>query len=225
MNFLSVQVREASFYLKIMDSAKSRALKNKEQREYDSIQENPSRDLLVAESDSEELRDDIRSENSRGSNGIRRIPEGVGSDSGIIKRRYFSPTWPMEQRIDEVNKQQKRDGSHILRTILFRINLQRAANQSDPHQVRQLYPIIRISKTKIRLNSSNGKEQNSQAMSTTENTNTDSTYSGNLKQDNRRTKQTRHLRRLLSKERVTHNPVPGVGDNANTGLVRDREKQ
>ncbi|KAA6319931.1 MAG: hypothetical protein EZS28_054755, partial [Streblomastix strix] len=58
------------------------------EREYDSTQGNPSRTLLVARSDSEELRDDTRSENSRGSNGIRRIPEGLGSDSGTTNRRY-----------------------------------------------------------------------------------------------------------------------------------------
>ncbi|KAA6375751.1 MAG: hypothetical protein EZS28_028722 [Streblomastix strix] len=50
------------------------------EREYDSTQGNPSRALLVAVSDSDELRDDIRSENSRGSDGIRRISKGLGSD-------------------------------------------------------------------------------------------------------------------------------------------------
>ncbi|KAA6354245.1 MAG: hypothetical protein EZS28_050229 [Streblomastix strix] len=59
-------------------------------------------------------------------------------------------------------------------------------------------------------------------MSTTENTNTDPTYSGNLKQDNRRTKQTKHLGRLFSKERDFHIPVLSVADNTNTGLVRNR---
>ncbi|KAA6334223.1 MAG: hypothetical protein EZS28_053089, partial [Streblomastix strix] len=159
------------------------------EREYDSTQGNPSRALLVVGSDSEEQRNDIRSENSRGSDGIRRIPEGLGSDSGTVNRRYFSPTWRMEQGTEEMDKQQEGDGSHFLRSIPLRISLQRAANQSDPHQVRQLYRSIRFSKAKSRGNFSSGGEENSQAMSTTENTNTDSTYSGNIEQDNRRTKQ------------------------------------
>ncbi|KAA6348219.1 MAG: hypothetical protein EZS28_051991, partial [Streblomastix strix] len=57
----------------------------------------PSGALLVAESDSEELRDDIRSEDPRGSDGVGRISEGLRSDSGTTNRRYFSPTWRMEQ--------------------------------------------------------------------------------------------------------------------------------
>ncbi|KAA6357405.1 MAG: hypothetical protein EZS28_047067, partial [Streblomastix strix] len=109
------------------------------EREYDSTQRDPSRALLVAGSDSEELRNDIRSEDSRGSDGIRCIPERLGSDSGTVNMRQFSATWRMEQGTEEMDKQQEGDGSHILRTIPLRISLQRAANQSDPHQVRQLY--------------------------------------------------------------------------------------
>ncbi|KAA6393403.1 MAG: hypothetical protein EZS28_011073 [Streblomastix strix] len=195
------------------------------EREYDSTQENPSRTLLMARSDSEELRDDTRSENSRGSDGIRRIPEGFGSDSGTINRRYFSPTWKMEQGTEEVDKQQEGDGSHILRSIPLRISLQRAANQSDPHQVRQLFRSIRFSKTKSRINLSSGSEENSQVMSTTENTNTDSTYSGSFKQNNRRTKQVKYPRRLFSRERDIHSLVLSVVDNTNTGLVRNMRKQ
>ncbi|KAA6371229.1 MAG: hypothetical protein EZS28_033244, partial [Streblomastix strix] len=195
------------------------------EREYDSTQGNPSRTLLVARSDSEELRDDIRSEDSRGSDGIGRISEGLGSDSGTTNRRYFSPTWRMEQGTEEVDKQQEGDGSHILRSIPLRISLQRAANQSDSHQVRQLYRSVRFSKTKSRINLSSGSEENSQAMSTTENTNTDSTYSGSFKQDNRRTKQIEHSGRLFSKERDFHSPVLSMADNTNTGLVRNRVKQ
>ncbi|KAA6324866.1 MAG: hypothetical protein EZS28_054138, partial [Streblomastix strix] len=145
------------------------------EREYDSTQENPSRVLLVVGSDSEEQRDDIRSEKSRGSDGIGRISEGLVSDSGAVNRRYFSPTWRMEQGTEKMDKQQEGDRSHILRSIPLRISLQRAANQSDPHQVRQLYRSIRFSKPKSRININSGSEENSQAMSTTENTNTDST--------------------------------------------------
>ncbi|KAA6378206.1 MAG: hypothetical protein EZS28_026268 [Streblomastix strix] len=195
------------------------------EREYDSTQGNPSRALLVARSDSEELRDDIRSEDSRGSDGIGCILEGLGSDSGTTNRIYFSPTWRMEQGAEEVDKQQEGDGSHILRTIPLRISLQRAANQSDPHQVRQLYRSIRFSKTKSRGNSSSGSEENSKAMSTTENTNTDSTYSGSFNQDNRCTMQVKYPGLLFSKERDSHSPVLCVVDNTNTGLVRNRGKQ
>ncbi|KAA6359559.1 MAG: hypothetical protein EZS28_044914, partial [Streblomastix strix] len=159
------------------------------EREYDSTQGNLSTTLLVTGSDSEELRDDTRSEDSRGNDGIRRISEGLGSDSGTTDRRYFSPTWRMEQGTEEVDKQQEGDGSYILRSIPLRISLQRAANQSDLHQVRQLYRSIRFSKTKSRINLSSGSEENSYVMSTIENTNTDSTYSESFKQDNRRTKQ------------------------------------
>ncbi|KAA6385916.1 MAG: hypothetical protein EZS28_018556, partial [Streblomastix strix] len=165
------------------------------------------------------------SENSRGSKGIRRIPERLRSDSGTTNRRDFSPTWRMEQGTEEVDKQQEGDGSHILRTIPLQISLQRAANQSDPHQVRQLYRSIRFNKTKSRGNSSSGSEENSQAMSTTEKTNTDSSYSWNLKQDNRRTQQVKYPGRLFSKERNIHSPVSSVGDNTNIGLVRNRGKQ
>ncbi|KAA6365226.1 MAG: hypothetical protein EZS28_039248 [Streblomastix strix] len=62
-------------------------------------------------------------------------------------------------------------------------------------------------------------------MSTTENTNTDSTYSGNIKQDNRRTKQVKYPGRLLSKERDNHSTISSVGDKTNIGLVRNRGKQ
>ncbi|KAA6353969.1 MAG: hypothetical protein EZS28_050504, partial [Streblomastix strix] len=195
------------------------------EREYDSTQGNPSIVLLVVGTDSEELRFDIRNKYSRGLNGIRRIPERLGSDSGTTNRRDFSPTWRMEQGTEEVDKQQEGDGSHILRTIPLRISLQRAANQSDPHQVRQLYCSIRFSKTKSRGDSGCRSEENSQTMSTTENTNTDSTYSGNLKQDNRRTKQVKYSGRLISKERNIHSPLPSVGENINTGLFRNRGKQ
>ncbi|KAA6354054.1 MAG: hypothetical protein EZS28_050419, partial [Streblomastix strix] len=104
------------------------------EREYESTQRNPSRALLVIVSDSEEQRDEIRSENFRGSDGIGRISKGLGSDSGTVNRRYFSPTWRMEQGTEEMDKQQEGDESHILRTIPLRISLQRAADQSDPHQ-------------------------------------------------------------------------------------------
>ncbi|KAA6368500.1 MAG: hypothetical protein EZS28_035972, partial [Streblomastix strix] len=133
-------------------------------------------------------------------------------------------TWRMEQRTEEVDKQQEGDGSHIFRTIPLRISLQRAANQSDPHQVRQLYRSIRFSKTKSKGNSSSGSQENSQAMTTTENTNTDSTYYGNIKQDNRHTKQVKYPVRLFSKEGSVHSPVSSVGDNTNTRLVRNRGK-
>ncbi|KAA6365739.1 MAG: hypothetical protein EZS28_038733, partial [Streblomastix strix] len=191
------------------------------EREYDSTQGNPSRALLVAGSESEELRVDIISENSRSSDRIRRISESLESDSGTTNRRYFSSTYRIEQGTEEVDKQQEGDGSYILRTISLRISLQRAANQSDPHQVRQLYRSIRFSKTKSKRNFSSGGEENSQAMSTTENTNKDSTYSGNLKQDNRRTKQVKYPRRLFSKERDIHSPLLSVVENINTGPVRN----
>ncbi|KAA6375768.1 MAG: hypothetical protein EZS28_028708 [Streblomastix strix] len=184
-------------------------------RDYDSTQRNPPRTLLVAQNDSEKLRDDTRSEDSRGSEGIRCIPEGLGSDSGTTNRRYFSPTWRMEQGTEEVDKQQKGDGSYILRSIPLRISLYRAANQSEPHQVRQLYRSIRFSKTKSRININSGSEENSQAMSTTENTNSDSTYSGSFKQDNRRTKQVKYSGRVFSKERDIHSPVLSLADNTN----------
>ncbi|KAA6356054.1 MAG: hypothetical protein EZS28_048419, partial [Streblomastix strix] len=170
------------------------------EREYDSTQGNPSRALFVARRDSEKLRDDIRRENLRGSDGIRCIPERLGSDSGITNRRYFSLTWRMEQGTEQVEKQQEGDGSHILRINSLQISLQRAADQSDLHQVRELYGSIRFSKTKSRGNFSNGSEENSQAISTTENTNTGRTEAGKLRQDNRRTKQAKHLGRLFSKE-------------------------
>ncbi|KAA6315162.1 MAG: hypothetical protein EZS28_055461, partial [Streblomastix strix] len=131
----------------------------------------------------------------------------------------------MEQGTEEMDKQQEGDGSHILRTIPLRISLQRAANHSDPHQVRQLYRSIRFSKTKSRINISSGSEENSQAMSTTENTNTDSTYSGSFKQNNRRSKQVEYPGRLFSKERNIHSPVSNMADNTNTGFVRNRGKQ
>ncbi|KAA6316094.1 MAG: hypothetical protein EZS28_055311, partial [Streblomastix strix] len=148
------------------------------EREYYSTQIDPLGALLMAGSDSEELRDDIRKEDSRGSDGIRRILEGLGSDSGTKNRRYFSPTWRMEQGTEEMDNQQEGDGSHILRSIPLRISLQRAANQIYPHSASQLYRSIRFSKTKGRINSSSRSEENSQAMSTTENTTIDSTYSG-----------------------------------------------
>ncbi|KAA6385093.1 MAG: hypothetical protein EZS28_019380 [Streblomastix strix] len=58
--------------------------------EYHSTQGNTSRAILVAKSDNEELRDDSRSENFRGNNGMRNIFERLGSDPGITNRGYFS---------------------------------------------------------------------------------------------------------------------------------------
>ncbi|KAA6388978.1 MAG: hypothetical protein EZS28_015497 [Streblomastix strix] len=121
------------------------------EREYDSTQRNPSRALLVVGSDSEELRDDIKSENSRGNDGIGSIPEGMGSDSGTTNRRYFSPTWRIEQGTEAMDMQQEGDGSHILRTIPLRISPQRAAYQSDPHQIRQLYRSTRFRRKRFGL--------------------------------------------------------------------------
>ncbi|KAA6398402.1 MAG: hypothetical protein EZS28_006067 [Streblomastix strix] len=112
----------------------------------------------------------------------------------------------MEQGTEEVDKQQEGNGSLILRTIPLQISLQRAANQSDPHQVRMLYRSIRFNEIKSRGDS-------------------DSTYSGNLKQDNRRTKQVELPGRLFSKESDIHSPVLSVGYNTNTGFVRNRGKQ
>ncbi|KAA6389404.1 MAG: hypothetical protein EZS28_015077, partial [Streblomastix strix] len=75
-------------------------------------------------SDSEELRDDFRSENCRGSNGIGRIPEGLRRESGSTNSGCLSPTWKMEQGSETFDKQKEEDGSHILRPIPSRINLQ-----------------------------------------------------------------------------------------------------
>ncbi|KAA6387833.1 MAG: putative Transposon Ty3-G Gag-Pol polyprotein [Streblomastix strix] len=195
------------------------------EREYDSTQRNTSRALLVVGSDSEELRDDIKIENSRGSNRIRRISEKLESDSGTTNRGQFSPTWRMDHATEILDKQQERDGSHILRAIPLRINLQSAADQGDPHQIRQHYLSIRFSKTKSRINSGSRREENSQSMSITENTNQDSTYFRSIKQDNRRTKQVKYPGRLFSKERDIHSPVLSMGDITNTGLARNRGKQ
>ncbi|KAA6396036.1 MAG: hypothetical protein EZS28_008438 [Streblomastix strix] len=226
LNFFKSPSKRSFPLLKANGLSKDESIEEQRmEREYDSTQGNPSRALLEAGSDSEELGDDTRSEDFRGSYGIRRISEWLGSDSGTINRRYFSPTWKMEQRTEEVDKQQEGDGSYILRTIPLRINLQRAENQGDPHQVRQLYSRIRFSKAMSRINSSSRSEENSQAMSTTENTNTDSTYSGNLKQHNRLTKQTKHPGRLFSKERDIYSPVLSVVDNTNTGLFAIRENK
>ncbi|KAA6357485.1 MAG: hypothetical protein EZS28_046987, partial [Streblomastix strix] len=41
-------------------------------------------------------------------------PKSWGLTPGIINKRYFSPTRRMEQGTEEVDKQQKGDGSHIL---------------------------------------------------------------------------------------------------------------
>ncbi|KAA6368764.1 MAG: putative reverse transcriptase, partial [Streblomastix strix] len=151
--FLRVQVREASLYLRLMDAAKTRALMNKESRENIF----PPREILqqlyywhgmIVRN--QEMTLEVK--NSGGSYGIRRISEGLWSDSGTTNRRYFSPTWRKEQITEEVDKQQEGDGSHILRSIQLRISLQRAANQNDPHQVRQLYRNIRFNKTKSRIN-------------------------------------------------------------------------
>ncbi|KAA6401498.1 MAG: hypothetical protein EZS28_002981 [Streblomastix strix] len=195
------------------------------EREYDSTQGNPSKAILVAQSDNEELSDDSRNENSRGSNRIRRISERLESDSRITNRGFFSPTWRREKGTKEEDQQQQGDDSNILRAISLRINLQRAADQGDPHQVRQFYRSIRFSKTKSRINSGSRSEENSQTISTTENTNSDSTYSRNVKQNNRCTMQVKYPGRQFSEERDIHSPMSSVGDNTNTGLVRNRGKQ
>ncbi|KAA6395263.1 MAG: hypothetical protein EZS28_009208 [Streblomastix strix] len=101
--FLRFQVKEASLYLKLMDLAKNEnAEEQGMEREYDSTQINTSRALLVAGNDSEELRDDIRGEDSSGSDGIRRISKGMGSDSVTSNRGCFNPTWRMEYETEEL---------------------------------------------------------------------------------------------------------------------------
>ncbi|KAA6388582.1 MAG: hypothetical protein EZS28_015892 [Streblomastix strix] len=226
LNFLRVQIREASLYLKIMCLAKTRALKNKEWKENMIFtQAKSSRAILVAQSDNEELRDDSRSESSRGSNSIRRISVRLRSDSGTTNRGCISTTWRMEHGTETLDNQQEGYVCYILRAIQLRINLQRAADQSDPHQVRQLYCSIRFNKTKSRINSGSGSEENSQTKSTTENKNSNSTYSRNIKQNIGRTKQIKYLGRLFSKERDIHSPVPSVVDKIDTGLVHNRGKQ
>ncbi|KAA6385620.1 MAG: hypothetical protein EZS28_018851 [Streblomastix strix] len=131
----------------------------------------------------------------------------------------------MEQGTETLDKKQERDGSHIFRAIPLQINLQRAADQSDPQQVRQLYRSIRFSKTESRTITGSKSEENNQAISTTENANTDSTYSGSIKQDNRRTKLIKHPGRLFSKAKNIQSFGSGMVDNSNTGLTRNRGQQ
>ncbi|KAA6381774.1 MAG: hypothetical protein EZS28_022698, partial [Streblomastix strix] len=54
---------------------------------------------------------------------------------------------------------------------------------------------------------SSRSEENRQVVLTTENTNTDSTYFVNIKQDNRRTKQVKYPGLLLGEERSIHSPM------------------
>ncbi|KAA6358009.1 MAG: hypothetical protein EZS28_046465 [Streblomastix strix] len=195
------------------------------EREYDSTQGNPSRIFLVAGNDSEELIDDFRRENQRSSNGIRCISEVLRSGSGTTNMGYFSPICRIEQRTELQDKQQKGDGSLKNRAVPLRINLQRAANYRNPHQVRQLQFSIRFSKAESWLNTDSGSEANSQALITTENANTDSTHFRTIKQNNRHTKCTKCTERLLSKEGVIHSSVPDMVANFNTGLVCNRENK
>ncbi|KAA6403542.1 MAG: hypothetical protein EZS28_000932 [Streblomastix strix] len=76
-----------------------------------------------------------------------------------------------------------------------------------------------------RLNTGSGSEENCQAMSLTENTNADSTYFKSIKQDNRCSKWTKQTVRIYSKERDIHSPLPCVGENINSGPVRNMGKQ
>ncbi|KAA6394462.1 MAG: hypothetical protein EZS28_010015 [Streblomastix strix] len=79
LNYLRVKVREDSINIKLKDSAKTRALRNKVCGENMILpKKNPIRTLLVVKSDNEELIYDTRSENSKGSNNIRRMSEGLG---------------------------------------------------------------------------------------------------------------------------------------------------
>ncbi|KAA6388247.1 MAG: hypothetical protein EZS28_016222, partial [Streblomastix strix] len=52
-----------------------------------------------------------------------------------------------------------------------------------------------------------------------------STYSENLKKDSRSNKQVEYPGRLFSTKRDIDSPMPSVGDNTNSGLVRNRGKQ
>ncbi|KAA6369731.1 MAG: hypothetical protein EZS28_034744 [Streblomastix strix] len=185
-----------------MDSSKTRALKNKEWRENMILPKEILQELYFQQG--------VIVMNQKITLEVK-IPEAVMVSDASTKSWGVTlelQTGDILVQHGEWNKEQKR-----------------AADQSDSHQVRQLYRSIRFSKTKSRLNSRSGSEEINQAMSTTENTNTDSTYSGNLKQDNRCTKQIKYPWRLLKKERDIHSHVLSMVDNTNTGLVRNRGKQ
>ncbi|KAA6385466.1 MAG: hypothetical protein EZS28_019003, partial [Streblomastix strix] len=219
--------RKRSFLpLKINGLSKNESFdEQRQEREYETIKRNPLRALLVARNDSEQLRDDFRSENSNGSKVQDATPKGWKVTQELQTGDFFSTTWRVEQGTEALDKQLEGDGSHILKSILPCINLQSAADQSDPHQFRQVYRNIRFNKTESRTNTSSRSEENSQAMSTTENTNIDSIYSRSIKQDNRHIKQIKPPKRIFSKERNIQSSIPDVIDYPNIGLVRDRGQQ
>ncbi|KAA6399495.1 MAG: hypothetical protein EZS28_004974 [Streblomastix strix] len=140
------------------------------EREYDFTQGNPLRAKLMARDDDEELRDDIRSENSRGSDGIGRIPEGLGSNSGTVNRRYFSPTWRMEQGTDEMDKKQEGDGSHILSSTAVQDLAKQRAGKILIAEVKKIVKLCQ--QLKIQTQTQH--------------------IPGSFKQDNRRTKQVKY---------------------------------
>ncbi|KAA6353608.1 MAG: hypothetical protein EZS28_050865, partial [Streblomastix strix] len=94
LNFFKSQSKRSCFLFKVNGLSKNKSIEEQRmERKYDSTQRSPPRALLMAGSDSEELRDDSRKQISRSSNGIRRIPERLWTGFGTSNRGYFSPTW------------------------------------------------------------------------------------------------------------------------------------
>ncbi|KAA6364243.1 MAG: hypothetical protein EZS28_040231 [Streblomastix strix] len=93
-----------------MDSARTRALKNKDWKE------KMTRYMGILQ--------ELYCENFRSSIGIRHISEGLGNDFKSIDRGYFSPTLRIEQGTETLDKQQEGDLSPILRAIPLWITLQ-----------------------------------------------------------------------------------------------------
>ncbi|KAA6399056.1 MAG: hypothetical protein EZS28_005416 [Streblomastix strix] len=154
------------------------------ERVYDITIEDPTRTILDARNSLDIREDDTGCERSRVNHNIIHFLKDLGSEFGIRNWRQPSASWRIEERFENMDRQQEGNGGYFFRSVQLLRNHQIAADQSDPNKVRQLYHSITYCQIECRRIIRSGNEEDRWNLSITENTNTDSTYSGNIEQDN-----------------------------------------
>ncbi|KAA6400295.1 MAG: hypothetical protein EZS28_004182 [Streblomastix strix] len=199
LNFLRVQVRKASLYLKLMYSAKTRALKNKEWKENmippkEILQELYQWQRVIVRNQEMTL----KMRTSEAIEGQDASPKGLGVTLEL-------QTGDVLVQHGEQNKKQKRWTSN---------KKEMEAMYSGLFRYGQIFNEQQIKATLIKSDSSTAIKK--LAKQRAEET---------LAAEVIRTKQTKHPGRIFSKKKGIHSSVPSMVDNSNTGLVCNRRKQ
>ncbi|KAA6404236.1 MAG: hypothetical protein EZS28_000223 [Streblomastix strix] len=174
LNFLRTQFREASLYLMIIDSAKTRAVKT---QGWTGMMVSPLEAL-------KELYRD------------RCLTPRVGSNTGTRFLRGSSSSWSMAKLPNTLDKQQERTAGHSLRNNSFRMSSQRATDKLSLNQFRQLYMIIRIKKTESSKHFNTSSDENLPHQPTFEHKNSNTIRSRKDKYNKQCSQQIMQVRRL-----------------------------